>query len=125
MPGVLRTGVLRTGVLRTFFEAGGFAFEGTEVIEFRAADAARANDIDVIDGAAMKWEDALDALAEANFSNGDGVAEAGVIACNEGAFENLDAFLIAFLDLDVDLQSIARTEDRNIRSEVFLDEITK
>jgi len=49
----------------------------------------------------MQWEDALDALAEANFSNGDGVAETGVVARNEGAFENLDAFLLAFLDFDV------------------------
>ena len=79
----------------------------------------------MIDCAAMQWEDAFDALAEADFSDRDGIAQTGVVTRDESAFENLDALFFAFLDFDVDLQSVTRAEDGDIRSEVFLDEIAK
>jgi hypothetical protein len=58
----------------------------------------------------MQREDTLDALAEAYFADSDGLADALVVAGNHGSFEGLQAFFVAFLDLDVNTDGVARPE---------------
>ena len=69
----------------------------------------------------MHGEDALDALAEADLANGDGLAEPRVVAGDQDAFENLQPLLVAFLDLDVDPDGIARPELGDIGPLVLLE----
>src|SRR5579863_5478668 len=89
-------------------QARGFALQAAQVVELGAADAAGADDVDVIDDGRVNREDALDAVAEADLADGDGFAEAaGVIAGEYGAFKRLEALFIAFLDFDVDANGIA------------------
>lgn len=79
----------------------------------------------MVDRAAMQRENAFHTLAEADLSNRDGIAHARVVARDERAFEDLDALFFAFLNLDVHLEGVAWTKHRDVRAEVFLDEIAK
>jgi len=102
-------------------EAGGFTLQLTEIVEFGAPDAARAHDIDMIDDGGMQRENALYTLPKADFANGDGFAQAGVLAGDHGSFESLQAFFVAFLNLDVDTDGIAGTKRRSLGPIVFGD----
>src|SRR5690349_15957426 len=61
-------------------EAGGLAPESAKVVQLGSADAAGADDIDVIDDAGIHREDALNALSEGDFADSDALAHAGIIA---------------------------------------------
>jgi hypothetical protein len=65
----------------------------------------------------MYWEDALDALAEGDFAYGEGGAVTAVLEGDADAFKDLNAFLVAFLDFDVNLYRVAGfTAGRSVRS---------
>ena len=89
-------------------QARGFALQATQVIQFGAPDTSGADYVDVVHHGSMQREDALDALAEAHFADGDGLADALVIAGDHGSFESLQPFLVAFFDLDVNTDGVAR-----------------
>ena len=61
----------------------------------------------------MQWEDALDAMTKADLAD----REAGLwptATGNDNAFKGLQALLVAFLDLYVDPDGVARNELRNV-----------
>src|SRR4029077_14901326 len=61
----------------------------------------------------MNGEDTLDAVTETDLAHG----EAGLrpaVALDDDAFERLQAFLVAFLDLDVHTYGVAGTEFGNV-----------
>src|SRR4051794_26722902 len=97
-------------MLAALAETGGLAAESTQVIQFRAPHAPGAHHVDMIDHPRMDWEDALHTLAEADLANGDALAHAGIIAGDDGAFKRLEALFIAFLDLYVDTDRVARAK---------------
>src|SRR5580704_714078 len=82
-------------------QAGGLAFETAQVIQFGSPDSPGAHHVNVIHYRRVQREDALDALAKADFANGNRLAQALVIARDDGSFERLQPFLIAFLDFHV------------------------
>src|SRR5581483_723867 len=89
------------------------AFEATEVEQLGAPYAVGANHFNLIEHLGVKREDALDAMAEADLADGD--ARLGPFATgNHCSFEGLNAFFIAFFDLDLDADGIARSHLRNI-----------
>src|ERR1700680_3828127 len=96
--------------LSAFLETGGFALELAQIVEFRPAHFARADHIDMVDNGRVQRENSLDPLTEADFADRNGLAHARVLACQHGAFEDLNALFFAFLDLDVNLYRIAGTE---------------
>src|SRR5271169_5709840 len=96
-----------------FFEAGGFAAESAEVEELGAADLGRADFLDLVDDLGVEGKDALDALAEAHFADGEAALRA-VFAGNHDAFKCLEALFIAFLDLDLHAHSVAGDEGRQV-----------
>src|SRR5262249_17825456 len=73
----------------------------------RAPDLAGADHVDVIHHFSVHREDALDAMPETDLAHGDALTHAGAVAGNDGAFKSLEAFLIAFLDFDVNLDGVA------------------
>src|SRR5690606_9460384 len=76
-----------------------------------------ADKIDVIHHRGMEREDSLDAMAEADLAHCDGFAHATVIAGDHGAFKYLKTFFLAFTNLHVDANGIARPEGRQVRLE--------
>ena len=49
-------------------------------------------------------------MSERNFANSEGLSDATVFEADANAFENLNALFIAFLDLHVNFDGIARFE---------------
>src|SRR5260370_31807259 len=68
----------------------------------------------------MQREDALHPMAEAPFADRDGFAHPGIVPGDQGSFERLQPFLVAFLDLDVHTKRVAGTELRNVGAFVFV-----
>src|ERR1017187_5308639 len=105
-----RAGLESCPTLLTFAEACGFALQSAQIVKLGAAHAAGAHHVDVVDHACVDRENAFHALAEADLAHRDALAHAGVIACNHRAFEGLQTFLVAFLDLHVHANGVARPE---------------
>ena len=103
-----------------FANSGGLPAQFTDVIELRASNTTVAHDFDFVDNPRMHWEDALDAVAEGNLTNRKRRPIAAVFECDTDAFKDLDAFLVAFLDFDVNLDRISRVEGRKVGSQLFL-----
>ena len=105
--------------LLAFAETRCFALQIAQIVKLGAAHAAGAHDVDVIDHRSVHRENALYALAKADLSHGDGFADARVLAGNHGSFKRLQTFLVAFFDLDVDANGVARAEFRDLAVRCF------
>src|SRR5580700_4141075 len=95
------------------FEAGGFATQRAQIIQLGAADFRRAHQLDPIDYLRVLGKNALDALTEADLADrktGLGTARTR----DDYAFERLQTLLVAFLNLYVDANGIARNEFRKV-----------
>src|SRR5438128_8282767 len=86
-----------------FLNASRFAAEFANVIQLRAPHASGADDLDLVDDLRVKRKDSFNAVPERHLANGECCARSAVLLSNADAFKDLDAFLIAFLDLHVDL----------------------
>src|ERR1700722_2326393 len=64
-------------------QTGGFALKTAQIVKLGAAHASGADHINVVDHPRVDGEDALDALAEADFADRNGLADAGIIARDE------------------------------------------
>src|SRR5579863_4125676 len=109
--------------LSAFPEASGFSLEAAQIVKLGAADLAGAYHVDMVDDRRAQREDALDAVAKTDFADGDGLAHAGILAGEHGAFKNLDALFFAFLDLDVNLDGIAGTERGQVGAALLFDKL--
>src|SRR5260370_3809482 len=96
--------------LFALFQAGSFALQRTQIVQLGAAHAAGADDIDVVHHLRMYREDTLHALAKTDLSDGDALAHTHSVACDQHAFESLEALFLAFLDLHVHLNGVAGTK---------------
>src|SRR5437764_537917 len=97
-----------------FFDAGGFPSEIPEVVELRAADPAMAFNLDTIDAGRVQGEHALHADSTGDFAYSEHLPRAATLARDHQTLKNLDTFLVAFFDLDVDLDRISRGEVRDV-----------
>jgi hypothetical protein len=97
-----------------FLDTGRFAAKITQVIKFRSANSTVTDNVDVIDYRSVQRKDALDADAKADLADGDRFTRAAVFAGDHNALKNLETFLVAFLDADVNLDGIARLERGDI-----------
>src|SRR5579864_291274 len=68
---------------------------------------------------------ALPAMAEADLANRDGLAHPRVLTRDYRALEGLHALFVAFLDLDVYANGVARPEHWYFRAAVFLNEFAQ
>lgn len=93
-----------------FSEAATLTGTLAQVIELGAAGTAGAFDFDFDDVGGMEGEDAFDAFAEGEAADGEGFVWAAAVACDDRAGVDLDAFLIALTDFDVDADAVADFE---------------
>ncbi len=103
---------------RDFFEACSFAAQAAQVEELGATDLVAADLFDLVDDLGVEGEDALDALAEAHLADGEG-ALCAAAAGDDHAFKSLEALFLAFLDLDLNANGVARRERGEVCPLVF------
>src|SRR5271166_2553147 len=90
-----------------FLEARSLAAQSAQIEKLGAANLGRPHLLHLIDNPGVKGEDALDPMAKAHLADRK-AALRPVPAGNDNAFESLEAFFIAFLNLDLDTNRIAR-----------------
>ena len=98
-----------------FLQTSGLATQRAQVIQLGATYLGGANHFELFDDAAAERENTLDALTEAHLANG----EAGLLAVgflDYNSFEDLDALFVAFLDLDVNPESVTHREAGQVRA---------
>src|SRR5258706_2641380 len=100
--------------LALLFDARGFSSEVAEVIELCAADPAMTFYLDTIDRRRIQREHALHADTARDLAHGEHLARATPLAGDHDALEDLDALFVAFLDLHMDLDRVARVEIRKV-----------
>src|SRR5689334_6456121 len=71
----------------------------------------------------MRRENAFYALAETDLSNGERLADAAVVASDDGSLKGLQAFLLAFFNLYMHAHGIARTECSDFLARLNFDEL--
>jgi hypothetical protein len=96
-----------------FLETSSLAAEIAKVEELGAANLVGAELLYLVDDLGVVGEDALDALAEAHFADGEGALGA-LLGGDDHAFEGLEAFFVAFLDLNLYANEVAGGEIREI-----------
>jgi hypothetical protein len=89
-----------------FLKTGSLATETTEVEELGAANLVGAELFDFVDNLGVVGEDALDALAEAHFANGERALGA-LFDGDDHAFESLETLFVTFLDFDLHADEVA------------------
>src|SRR5260370_29806058 len=95
-----------------------------QVVELGAADVAAGGDLDLGDDGRVQRESALNAHAEADLADGEGLADTAALAADHDALEELDPLPVAFHDPDVDLHRVAGREVGPVVAEVrAVDEI--
>ena len=96
---------------------GGFAEAVAEVVEAGAHRLGGLLDLDLLDVRGAGGEHALDALAVADATDGEGLVDARALQGDDDAGENLDALFITLAHLGVHFDAVAHLE----RREVFFD----
>src|SRR3954447_14072942 len=94
--------------LAALFDACRFAPEIPEVVELRATDPAMAFHLDLVDRRRIQREHALHSDAAGDLAHGEHLARTAATAGDDDALEDLDALFVAFLDLHVHLDRVAR-----------------
>src|SRR5678815_4907518 len=82
-------------VARVFGDAGGLTGAVAQVVQLRAANGAPHGDFDLVDAGGVHGEDALDADAVGHLAHGERLAVLPTAPAEDGALEDLDAFLVA------------------------------
>src|SRR5271170_5237029 len=104
-----------------FLEASSLAAQSAQVEELGAADLGGTDLFDPVDDLGVEGEDTLDALAEADLSDGE-AALGSALERNHDALKSLDTFLIALFDLDLDANGVAGHEIGVVRAVQFIGE---
>src|SRR4249919_2673395 len=108
----------RTGG-QVFLDARLLALQFAQVVQLSGADVAATLDGHRVDDRAMGLEHALDAEAVRDLAHGEGGVDAGILLGDDHAFVGLHALAVAFLDLDVDDDGVARAEVRQLAGGLF------
>src|SRR5271170_6485486 len=101
------------GVILPLGDARRLAAAAAQIIELGAANLAAAHHLDRVDHRRIQRKHALDALAVRNLAHGEVLVEARAGAADADALVGLHAGALAFDDLDVDHDSIARLKFGN------------
>jgi hypothetical protein len=92
-----------------FAQTSSLAAQGAQIEKLGAAHASRANFFHFLHHFAVQGENALDALAKAHLANREATFGA-ILARNHNALKGLDALFVAFFNLYLDTDRIARAE---------------
>src|SRR4249919_1618002 len=113
-----RKSTSRTGG-QVFLDARLLALQFAQVIQLARTHVTATLDRHRVDDRAVRLEHALDAEAVRDLAHGEGGVDAGVLLGDDHAFVGLHALAIAFLDLDVDDDRVARAEVRQLAGGLF------
>src|SRR6478735_1772181 len=103
-----------SATLTLFLDLGGLAAQIPQVVELRAADVAEGDQLDVVDVRGMHRKGALDADAEADLADREGLADAATLSPNDVTGEHLDPGAGALDDLHVHLDRVTGPEVRDV-----------
>src|SRR6476646_7302344 len=92
-----------------------------QVVELRAVHVADRLHLDLVDLRRVKRERPLDADTERVLADGKRLADAGALALEDDALEDLDALAGALDDAEVDANGVARLEARDLTQLAALD----
>ncbi|VXB15296.1 hypothetical protein ARTHRO9V_120049 [Arthrobacter sp. 9V] len=102
------------GEVALFLDLCSLTAQCAHVVKLGAADVTLGDDLDLVDDRGVYREGTLYADTEGNLAHGEGFANAVTLAAQDEALEYLDTGVLAFDDVDVNLEGVARTELRNI-----------
>ena len=97
-------------LLAQLLDLGLLAAELAQVVELGAAHVTAGHDLDPVDARAVDRVGPLDADAEADLADREGLAQAGALAADHDALEDLDAGTVALDDPGVHLDGVTGAE---------------
>ena len=100
--------------LATLLDASLLAAQVAQVVKLRAADAATAGDLDGLSVRGVNREGTLNADAEGDLADGEGLADAGALTTDANTLEELCTLVVALDNLYVYVEGIAWAEGRDI-----------
>src|SRR5512140_1795169 len=108
---------LPRSVVALLRDAGGLAATIPQVIQLRAPHLTVPLDLDPLEHGRVHRERAFHADTLRNLANGERLARAAASPGDHEALEHLNAFLLAFLDLHVNLDRVSGRERGNVESQ--------
>src|SRR4051794_17119914 len=96
----------RSATLPLFLDLGGLPAQIAQVVQLGAADVAAGDQLDPVQVRGMYREGPLDADAEADLANGEGLADAAALAADDVTGEDLDPGAGALDDLHMHLDRV-------------------
>src|SRR5256714_6750010 len=100
--------------LALLLDLGLLAAQVTQVVELGAAHVAPGHDLDPVQRRAVDREGPLDPDPEADLANREGLPQAGTLAPDDDAVEDLDPGTVALDDPCMDLERVAGAEIRDV-----------
>jgi hypothetical protein len=98
------------GDLALLLDLGGLAAQLAEVVQLGPADVTAGQHLDLLDDGGVHREGALDADAEADLADGEGLADAATLAPDDDTLEDLHTRAAALDDPHVHLHGVAGAE---------------
>src|SRR5699024_6737286 len=95
-------------------DASSLAAQVAQVVELGAADVTADVHLDLLDDGRVHREGALDAHAEADLADREGLADPAALAADDDALEHLDTRAAALDDAHVDGHGVTRAELRHV-----------
>src|SRR5487761_1320430 len=96
-----------------FAQTGSLATQPAQIEQLGAADLGGADLLYLLDHFAVERKDALHALAKTHLADGETALRA-ILARNYDTLKGLNAFFVAFFDLDLDANRVAGNERRQV-----------
>src|SRR6476620_3467261 len=103
----------------------GLALQVPQVIQLRSPHPRRFGDLDLLNGRRVQGKNPFDTLAERDLADGERGARSAAVNPDHNAFENLNAFIVAFAHLDVHTDGVPRSHGRPIRQLRLLDQFDR
>ncbi len=100
-------------------DTGSLTAKVTEVVEARAAYAAPGHNLDFLKTGRVDGKGLFHANTVGDFAYGNAGADGAALTTDNNALENLNPFLGALNDADMNLYGIARTKIRHIVAHIF------
>src|SRR5215475_10118359 len=105
------------GLLAKLLDLGLLASEFAQVVELGAADVAARDDLDPVDDGGVERVGPLDADTEAHLAHRERLLQAGALATDDYALEDLHTGPVALNDAGVHLDGVAGAEGDNVRAD--------
>src|SRR6476659_156443 len=100
-----------------FLDLRSLTTQVTHVVKLGAAHVTLGDELDLVDDRGVHREGTLHADAEGDLADGEGFADAVALAAQDEALEDLDAGVLAFDDVHVNLEGVTRAELGNVSAQ--------